>query len=253
MIEDVEKTKRQYESGHPKLVESLSKLIAIDETLDQTRINPPAGLTLVALKAKRDTAAELQAAVGNSRADWRTVALDRALDIDKFDSVAAEAVALFEGRGASLESVEIARGYVRKLQGRKLKKAVEKDAEGNPILDESEKGISSAQTSAAAKLSTMYELIDYLEAQPKYAEVIKPGFTIAELRAFVDATQAKHDASLGSVAGLSDRRRARDKFFYTDEDCICELARQFKKLVAGEYGYNSSEYKAVNAIPFQRP
>jgi hypothetical protein len=244
---------KQYESGHPKILESLGKLIAIDETLDQTRLNPPAELKLAALKAKRDSGTILQTGIGNSRADWRTVALDRALDIEKFDSIAAEAVALFEGRGAGKESVEDARSYVRKLQGRKLAKPIEKDADGNPILDESEKGISAAQTSAAAKISTMYELIDFLEAQPKYAEVTKSGFTAAELRAFVDATQAKHDASLNSVAKLSNDRRERNKFFYLDDDNICELTRQFKALVGGEYGFKSPEYKAVNAIPFRKP
>lgn len=245
---------KQYESGHPKLLESLGKLIAIDETLDQARLNPPAGLRLADLQAKRDAGTTLQTTVGNSRADWRTVALDRATDIEKFDSIAAEAVALFEGRGASKESVEDARGYVRKLQGRRLSAAKPAtDENGNPVLDESPQGISAAQTSAAAKISTMYELIDFLEAQPKYAEVNKPGFTAAELRAFVDATQAKHDASLASVAKLSGDRRERNKFFYTDEDCICELARQFKALVGGAYGFKSPEYKAVNAIPFRKP
>jgi hypothetical protein len=245
---------KQYESGHPKLLESMGKLIAIDETLDQTRLNPPDGLKLSELKTKRDTATVLQTGIGNSRADWRTVALDRAVDIEKFDSIAAEAVSLFEGRGASKESVGDARSYVRKLQGRRLSAAKPAlDANGNPVFDESPKGISAAQTSAAAKISTMYELIDFLEAQPKYAEVNKSGFTAAELRAFVDTTQAKHDASLASVAKLSNDRRERNKFFYLNDDCICELARQFKALVGGEYGFKSPEYKAVNAIPFRKP
>ena len=245
---------KQYESGHPKLLESLGKLIAIDETLDQTRLNPPNQLKLAALAAKRDDGTVLQNNIGNSPADWRTVALARAVDIEKFDSVAAEAVALFEGRGASKESVEDARSYVRKLQGRSLNAAKPKlDADGKPVLDETEKGISSAQTSAAAKITTMYELIDFLEAQPKYAEVNKPGFTAAELRPFVDAAQAKHDLSLNSVAKLANDPRERNKFFYTDEDNICDLAHQFKALVVGAYGFKSPEHKAVNAIPFRKP
>jgi hypothetical protein len=245
---------KQYESGHPKLLESLGKLIAIDETLDQTRLNPPAELKLAALIAKRDAGTVLQVKIGNSRADWRTIALDRALDIEKFDSIAAEAVALFEGRGASKQSVQDARSYVRKLQGRRLAAAKPAtDENGNPVFDESPKGISAAQTSSAAKITTMYELIDFLEAQPKYAEVTKAGFTAAELRAFVDAAQAKHDASITAHANLSNDRRERNKFFYLDADSICELARQFKKLVGGEYGFKSPEYKAVNAIPFRKP
>jgi len=125
-------------------------------------LNPPGGLKLAELKTKRDAGTVLQTSVGNSRADWRTVALDRATDIEKFDSIAAEAVALFEGRGASKESVEDARSYVRKLRGGRAGGAAKPatDAGGNPVLDETEKGISAAQTSAAAKISTMYELID---------------------------------------------------------------------------------------------
>ncbi len=246
--------KKQYESGHPKTLESWNKLIAQSEMLDQPKLNPPDDLKLNAIKDFRDECTGLQTTVGNSRADWRTIALDRATDIDRFDSLAAEAIAAFEGRGASREKAKDARSYLKKLQGKRAKaKKVELDENGNPILDLTDKGISAAQTSSAAKISTMYELIDYLEAQPEYASVTKPALLIAAMRSFVDDTQTKHTASINAVARLSTDRANRNKRFYLDTDSIHERARRFKQLVGAEYGFKSPEYQAVKAIPFHKP
>lgn len=248
-------TKKQYESGHPKTLESWDKLIAQSEMLDQSRLNPPDDLKLQTMKDVRTETTGLQTTVGNSRADWRTIALDRATDIDRFDSLAAQAIAAFEARSASPEKAKDARGYVKKLTGKRaaVKKKVILDENGNPVLDLTDKGISAAQTSSAAKISTMYELVDYLEAQPEYAAVTKAGLTAADMRSFTDATQTKHTSSIASVAKLSTDRANRNKRFYLDTDSICERARRFKQLVGSEYGFNSPEYKAVKAIPFHKP
>ena len=246
--------KKRYESGHPKTLESFDILIAKSELLDQVRLDPPADLELQALRDFHTLCTGLQTTVGNSRADWRTIALDRATDIDRFDSLAAEAISAFEARGATREQVKDARSYLKKLQGKRAKALkIVLDSEGNPVLDESEKGISATQTSSAAQIATFYELIDYLEAQPIYADVKKVGLRIADLRGFVDSTQAKHTASIAAAAQLSDDRRQRNQRFYLDDDSIIERARRFKRLVGAEYGLLSQEYKEIKAIPFRKP
>lgn len=254
MPEDNDQPKKIYESGYSKILESLGELIAASETFDQTILNPPPELTLAALNTMRADGTALQQAVGNSRADWRTVALDRAVDIDSFESIASQAVAQLAGRGASKETVEDARSYVRKLQGKSL--TVKKiDDPNTPDIDESEKGISKSQQSSAAMLSTFYELIDFLEAQPEYASVNKAGLTIADLRAFADAVQAKHNLSITSAANLAAARIVRNKFFYiTPKSNIIDRALQFKELVKGSFGgAKSPEYKLVKSIIFKRP
>lgn len=254
MVVPVNKTKKQYESGHAKNLESLGKLIASSETFDQTILNPPSLLKISALMAMRATATALLQAVGNLRADWRTVALARAVYIDTFESIASQAVGQLAGRGASKETVRDARGYLRKLRGKSL--TVKKtDDPATPEIDESVKGISKSQQSNAAKIATFYELIDFLEAQPEYANVTKAGLTIADLRALVDAAQAKHDVSITAAAQLSAKRDERNKFFYlTPKINIIDIALQFKELVKGSFGgVGSTEYKSVKGIRFRRP
>jgi hypothetical protein len=247
--------KKLNETGHPKILESLGKIIAIGDTLDQDRLNPTDILKISSMQTQRDAGTILQNNIGNSRADWRTVALDRAIDIERFNSLASESFAQLEARGASRETLKNARSYVRKLQGRRATpaKKVELDADGNPVFDESEKGVSAAQTSSAAKITTMYEYIDFLEAQSEYAGVTKANLTVIALRLFVDQTQAKHDLSIIAATKLSNDRIKRNKMFYLDADCIIERARQYKKLVGGEYGFKSPEFKAINSIPFKKP
>ncbi|MGC2238493.1 MAG: hypothetical protein WA584_20225 [Pyrinomonadaceae bacterium] len=247
----VENKKKQYESGHAKLLESWDKLIAFGETLDQARINPPSGLKLSALKTVAGEGGGLQLSVGNSRADWRTSALARAVVVDTFETRAAQAVGQLAGRGASKETVKDARGYVQKLQGKRAK-AKAKDNPEALQPDESEKGVSASQQSSAAMISTYFELLDFLEAQSEYAGVTKAELLIENLRAAGEEAQAKHEQSINAAAKLSNDRRERDKFFYLNDDSICELARRFKELVKGEYGANSPEYKAVRAIEFRK-
>lgn len=250
--ESNKKVKKQYETGHTKLLESLDRLIAAAQTLDQARLDPPADLTIAALQARHANGSGLQNNVGNARADWRTIALKRAKDIDKFAPLAVEAVAALEARGASKETLKDARSYVRKLHGKRAK-AKPADNPETPELDESEKGVSASQQSAAAQIGTMNELIDFLEAQPLYAQVRKAKLTIAEMRGFVEGTQNDHTASIAAAASLTAARNERNKDFYLDPDNICELARRYKALVKGEYGANSTEFKMVNEINFHKP
>ena len=250
--ESNDKVKKQYETGHAKLLEALDSLIAAAQTLDQVRLNPPADLTVTALQARHANGLTLQNNVGNARADWRTVALKRAEDIEKFAPLAVEAVAALEARGASKETIKDARSYVRKLHGKRAKPKTGDNPE-TPELDESEKGVSASQQSAAAQLTTMHELIDFLEAQPLYDEIRKPKLTIAEMRTFVDGTQTDHTASITAAATLTTARNERNKDFYLNDDNICDLAKRYKALVKGEYGANSTEFKMVNEINFHKP
>jgi hypothetical protein len=240
------------DTGHAKILESLGKLIAQSETLDQVRLNPPTDLTIAALNTLRTEATALQTKVGDSKADWRTAAQEIAASVETFASLASQAVAQLEARGATAKTVEQARGYVRKLQGKRSSQAAVDDPT-TPDVDESEQSISASQQSRAAQIATFNELIDFLEAQAAYAGVTKPELLVANLRAKVNSAQDKHDDTIESAAALSADRIARDKLFYLDANNICDRAKRFKLLVKGEYGANSPEYQAVNAIPFQKP
>ncbi len=245
------KTISKSELGHAKFLESVERLIAADATLDAAKLNAPADLKSDALATMRTDAVARFEKVGDSVAKWRTVALARQTDADKIPAMASQAVALLTAQGASAETIEDARSYVRKIQGAGGKKP--KDDPNTPDVDESEKGISKSQQSNAAKLGFFGELIEFLEAQSIYANVKNAGFTIADLRAFKDSTQTKHDSSITSATVLSVDRSDRNGVFYTNADSVLSRAKRYKALVRGAYGANSSEFALVNAIPFRQP
>lgn len=244
------KTISKSETGHAKFIESIERWIAADQTLDPLKLNAPAGLKSADLAQMQTDAIARFEKVGDSLAKWRTDALARQTDADQIAPLASRAVALLEANGASAETVKDARSYVRKIQGAGSKKA---DDPATPDVDESEKGISKSQQSNAAKLGFFDQLIEFLEAQPEYANVTNAGFTVAELRAFKDATQTKHDASIGSATTLSVDRGARNGVFYENADSVLSRAKRYKALVRGAYGADSPEYALVNAIPFRKP
>lgn len=250
MPENTVKKISKSEQGHAKFLESIERLIAADATLDPLRLNAPDDLKSAALAAMQTGAITKFNKVDDSLANWRTAALARQVDADLIASKLSRAIDLFESRGASPEAVEDARSYLRKVQGAATKK---KDDPSTTDIDESETGISNSQQSNAAKLGFFGGAIDYLEAQPLYAEVKNQGFTIADLRAFKDSTQAKHDTSIGSATTLSVDRSDRNGFFYEAADSVLSRAKRYKALVRGAYGAKSPQYALVNAIPFRKP
>lgn len=243
--------KKLQESGNAKLLESLDRLIAGGAQLDQTKLNPPLDLTIAALQAKYTNGLALHTAVGNSKADFRTSALARNVEIDKFDTLASQSVAQLAARGASKETVEDGRGYVRKIHGSHSKPKAGQDP-ASPNFDPTEKNISASQQSSAAKISTFLELVDFLEAQNIYANVNQAGLLIGDLRAVGTTSQNLHTASIADAAQLAADRNERAKFFYLDPDNICDTAARYKNLVKGTYGAKSVEYKTINAIPFKK-
>jgi hypothetical protein len=237
------------DNTYSKMLEHLGELIAFEETLDLVKVDPAPDLTPAALTDLRTLATELHTAVGNAKGDWRTATLDRTTDADMLASKASKAVAAFESRGASKEKIEQARFYVRKLQGKRAGEAAVDDP-STPDVDESEKSISASQQSNAARISIFYELIDFLEAQVEYASVNNPELKISALRAFADSVQAKHDTSITTASTLSSGRIARDKVFFDNADSIVNRAKRLKKAVGAAYGFDSPEYKTINAIQF---
>lgn len=251
MADNAPKSKSVSEKGHAKFLESLDRLIAVDATLDALTLDAPADLNSTALAAMRAQAATAHDKIGASKANWRTVALTRQTDADELDSMAAQAVALLEAQGASAETVEDARSTVRRLRGDR-KTDAPKDDPLTPNVDESAGGISTSQQSNAARIATFGELIAFLEVQPDYAQVKKPGFKIAELRAFNEALDAKHNASIAAATALDIDRGDRNGIFYLNDDSILARVKRYKKLVFGTYGGDSDEYRMVNEIPFEK-
>ncbi|MBS1796909.1 MAG: hypothetical protein JSS81_23990 [Acidobacteria bacterium] len=245
------KTRRRSESGFAKVLEAFARLRALAVHFDQTRLGPPDDLTLEALERAYREAYDLQTAVGNARADFRTAALERQLLIDNFDALAAQAVGQLAGRGAHPESVRDARGYVQKIRGERIGEKAEQNP-ASPHYNPNAKNISASQTSSAAKIQTFLELIDFLEAQTAYGSVRMAGLTIGELRATVETAQYLHAESIEKAADLTHRRGLRNRRFYLDEDNLCDLGLRYKELVKGAYGTKSAEYKAIKAISFKK-
>lgn len=239
------------DNTYSKILEQLGYAVAYAETLDAAKLSLPADLQPAALTALRADGTARHTEVGNKKGDWRTATLDRTTDADTFAAKAAQAVALLETHGASAEKIEDARFYVRKLQGKRKSKA-KVDDPATPDVDESQDSISASQQSNAAKISNFNELIDFLEAQPEYVGVKNAGFVIADLRAFADSVQAKHDVSITAVAALSTGRVERDKVFFDNTDSIVNRAKRLKKAVGAAYGFNSPEYKMINSFKFDR-
>jgi hypothetical protein len=250
MVVDI-RPKSKSEKGHAKFLESLNMLLARGETLDEAKLKAPSDLKIDILRGVEATAVAAHEQVGVSKGSWRTVTQDRNEDADLLNSKASQSVAFLDSRGANVETVEQARFYVRKLQGVRSPSSAKPGNSNAP--DESAKAISASQQSNAARIMTFKELVEFLALQPEYQDVTNEGFSIAELRAFADSLQTKHNLSITAAAKLEDDRAIRDNLFYLAANSVLILAKRYKRLVFGSYGSKSAEYKDINSIPFQKP
>jgi hypothetical protein len=82
--------------------------------------------------------------------------------------------------------------------------------------------------------------------KPAEVELDIPGLTskLDEMRT------ANLDINL-QTTDLGNKRIQRNSRFYTDEDCLINVARDFKKYIRGKYGVQSPEWAQIKNINFR--
>jgi len=174
---------------------------------------------------------------------------DRAIEFSDVKPRATRVVNALASTDASDQKIEDAKGFNRKIQGKRASAKAAKSTDPNAPAA---KNISASQLSYDQQLQHWNGLVSTVQSESTYAPN-ENDLKIAALTAKAAAMLAKNNAVGTEYINLSNARIARDKGLYTDKTGLVDIANEVKDYVKSIFGYNSPEYKQISKIKFTKP
>ncbi|KMQ68298.1 hypothetical protein [Chryseobacterium koreense] len=236
------------ETGHAKNVANFQDLIEFVAGYGTTYNPSKKSLQLpqlISLKSNSDTT--LSDVISKNTA-YNNKVNERISAFDGLKSLSTRLVNALQTTDATPETIEDAKGFNRKMQG---KKASTNQIPTDPNAP-APNTISTSQQSYDQLIQHLAGLISVLEAEPSYTPN-ETDLQVATLQNKISDLTAKNTAVATAYANISNSRIARNKTLYTDSTSLVETANEVKKYIKSVYGATSPEYAQVKGIEFKKP
>lgn len=258
------KKKSKSETGHAKTITSLEELIV--NCIDLGALYNPSKEELqisflqqlhaegrMSLDQLIDMVSEEDIAINNRKILFA--------DLTPFSTRVINALA---ANGASAQTVEDAKGILRKIRGLRAGKPEESNdtnSEAETTTDSSEtpqdngattpsKSHSSSQQSFDLKIEHFARLVSLTQREPTY----NPNEQELQVGALQNRLAQMREANtrvLYASSAAETARRRRDDILYDEKTGICTRAHQVKMYVKSALGAASAAFKKINRIPFK--
>ena len=233
------------ETGHYKNVVGLNALKVIAENLGATYAPQKSYLQLSNLVAFVEEANAVHNAV-KDQINTVTLSVDhRQLVYKNVKPLSTSVINTMGSTNVDEKTIEDAKFFNAKIQGARIgKKKTAKEGEPKTLSN------SVSRQSYDSIYENFSSLNNLLIQDGKY----KPSeinLDIAGLTSKLDDMKAANLDIKQQTTDLSNKRIQRNKRFYTDEDCLINIARDFKKYIRGKYGLQSAEFSQVKSIIFK--
>lgn len=235
------------ETGHAKNVANFKTLINHLNRFG-TSYNPSKEalkiphLNTIATKAQ----AELVNVI-NKNAGYNHTTVDRRLAFENLHPFSTRLVNALRATDAPPQRIDDAKGFNRKLQGKRAK-AIEKHVDENtpaPVT------ISASQKSYDQQIQHFMGLVAVLRLEPSY----KPNETELKIDALTireNELMEKNDAVSVAHSFISNARMDRNQTFYGNNIGLVDIAMEIKDYVKSAYGARSLQYKEISGIKFKK-
>lgn len=233
------------ESGHPKNVANLGKLIEFVDAYGATYNPSRTALTVASLKVLETDAYAAIDEVTDRLADYDAAVNARQLVFADLRKKATRIMAALKASGASIALFEDARGFNRKIQGQR---AIKPPANPDPNAP-APNTVSVSQQSYDQLIQHLKGLISILKTEPNYAPN-ENDLKIANLDSYVADLLDKNNKVAIAVAAISNARINRDKVLYSESTGLCDIAQSVKLYVRSIFGTTSAEYAQVKSLTF---
>ncbi len=174
---------------------------------------------------------------------------DRAIEFSDLKPRATRVVNALASTDASDQKIEDAKGFNRKIQGKRASVKAAKSTDPNAPAA---KNISTSQQSYDQQLQHWNGLVSTAQSESTYTPN-ENDLKIVALTAKAAAMLAKNNAVATEYTNLSNARIARDKGLYTVKTGLVDIANEVKDYVKSVFGFNSPEYKQISKIKFSKP
>jgi hypothetical protein len=235
------------ETGHAKNVANLQDLIAFVTGYGAIYNPTKTALKLTALQTLNTTANTHLADVVTKKTAFNNVVNARFQAFDGLKPLSTRLVNALEITDASTEKIKDAKGFNRKLQGKRASTPTAPIDPNAPIPPT----ISASQQSYDQQIQHLAGLISVLQSEASYTPNETDLKTVTLLAKQTDLT-AKNSAVATAYATISNARITRDNTLYNQNTGLVDIATEVKKYIKTIFGATSSEYAQVKGLQFKQ-
>jgi hypothetical protein len=233
------------ESGHPRNVANLGKLIEFVDAYGATYNPSRTALTVATLKVLETTSKAALDLVIDKLALYDEAVNQRHQAFADLKRRATRIMAALRASGTSEELLDDAKGFNRKIQGQRAAKPPTPTDPNSPPPST----VSVSQQSYDQLIQHLKGLIAIIKTEPNYAPN-ENELKVANLDTYVTDLLNKNNKVAIAIAAISNARIDRDKVLYAKDTGLFDLAQAVKLYVRSVYGTNSPEYAQVKSLVF---
>ena len=237
-----------YETGHAKNVANFQDLIAFCTGYGATYNPTKNALKLPQLNTLFTSGQNALADVVTKNTAYNNAVNARIASFDGIRALSTRLINAFQTTDATTEKINDAKGFNRKIQGKRASK-IDTPVDPNAPAPTT---ISSSHQSYDQLIQHFAGLISVLQSEPTYTPN-ENDLKIATLTAKQADMTAKNTALATAYTAVSNSRINRDKVLYKETIGLVPIATDVKKYIKAVFGASSAEYRQVKSIEFTKP
>lgn len=244
------------ETGHARNIQLFQELIsAVNGFGGQYKPTNPL-IELSALEAKLNAADNALDDLSTKRAAESMADTARENLFAPLGRLSTRSINYYSSTGAPENRIADAKGFKRRLEGRRARAVVEVAATTTgtppPPGPDIDAGLrhSVSQQSYMQKVEHLDGLIDLFEGDPVYAPN-EMDLTTAELINYSAQLKAANTASIAAATAIANARVTRDVVLYDLDTGLVTLAVLVKKYVKALFGATSPQYRQISSLRFR--
>ena len=237
-----------YETGHAKNVANFQDLIAFCTGYGATYNPTKNALKLPQLNTLFTSGQNALADVVTKNTAYNNAVNARIASFDGLRALSTRLINAFQTTDATTEKINDAKGFNRKIQGKRASK-IDTPVDPNAPAPTT---ISSSHQSYDQLIQHFAGLISVLQSEPTYTPN-ENDLKIATLIAKQADMTAKNTALATAYTAVSNSRINRDKVLYKETIGLVPIATDVKKYIKAVFGASSAEYRQVKSIEFTKP
>lgn len=234
------------ETGHAKNIANFQDLIAFITSYGATYNPSKNSLKLPQLTTLITTSQTKLSDVIIKNTAYNNIVNDRIIAFTGLKGLSTRLVSALETTNATKEKINDAKGFNRKMQGKRASSIQTQNDPNAPAPTT----ISASQQSYDQLIQHFAGLISVLQSETSFLPN-ENELKIATLNAKQLDLITKNNAVATAYATVSNSRIARDKTLYDDATGLVDTALEIKKYIKSVYGATSPEYAQVKGIEFK--
>ena len=235
------------ETGHAKNVANFQDLISFVVGYGATYNPTKDALKLPQLNALLTTSQTSLAEVVTKNTAYNNKVNERVNAFSGLKALSTRLVNALETTDASDQIVKDAKGFNRKLQGKRASTIVVPIDPTTPAPAT----ISTSQQSYDQQIQHFAGIISVLQSEPSYTPN-ETDLQIATLTTKQADLTAKNSEVATAYTNISNSRIARNNTLYADSTGLVEIATEVKKYLKSVFGATSPEFAQVKGIEFKK-